>query len=103
MTENPFDFLIEAVKYTPDGQIQFVRLYERRGPSFSDRVIYQRDQLENVLSKGRKVVTGTRIHQLASTFEISGEVSLINKEGINLIQSGEAAGNTDQLQSVPIL
>ena len=75
MTEKN-DYVIEAVHYLPRGQVDYVRLYERRGPSFSDRVIFNRSKLISVLQRKKKVVIGQRQSGLASTFVTTSEVFL---------------------------
>ncbi len=60
MAQIKFDYLIEAIHYTPDGVLEKVRLYEKRGPSFSDHILISRDQLIHILKSGKKVVTGSR-------------------------------------------
>ena len=47
-----FDVVIEAVRYK-SGKIELVRAYERRGPSFSDRVLLDRKTLLERLKDGK--------------------------------------------------
>ncbi|MGE5249411.1 MAG: hypothetical protein ACM3QS_04280, partial [Bacteroidota bacterium] len=66
MALKKFDGVIEAVHFT-DGQVTAVRAFERRGATFSDRVILTRAQLVDRLKNGRKFVTGRRRELWAST------------------------------------
>ena len=50
MADKKFDGVIEAVHYSRGGQIDFVRAYERRGVTFSDRVLLNRKTLLERLS-----------------------------------------------------
>ena len=54
------DGVIEAARYAPDGSIVMVRVYERRGATFSDYVLLDRKTLVEKLKKGKKFVTGQR-------------------------------------------
>ncbi|MCS6994388.1 MAG: hypothetical protein N2117_15810 [Anaerolineales bacterium] len=71
-----FDGVIEAVRYAPDGKIEFVRAYERRGAAFSDHVLIQRDALIERLKQGKKFVTGRRKANLGGMFEVGASVLL---------------------------
>lgn len=68
------DGVIEAVRYTPDGKIDVVRAYERRGQTYSDHLIIRREELAARLKSGKRFAVGTRKKFLASTFEIKSEV-----------------------------
>jgi hypothetical protein len=68
------DFLIETVRYAPDGKIALVRGYERRGATYSDRVLLDRVTLIERLQKKQRVAVGTRVKLMASTFDIKAEV-----------------------------
>ena len=58
-----FDGVIEAVRYR-GGKIELVRAYERRGATFSDRVLLDRAALLDRLKKGKRFVTGQRTELL---------------------------------------
>ena len=60
MPQKKYDGVIEVVRYTPDGKISEVRLYERRGPTFSDRVIIPRTELLQRLRARKKFAVGLR-------------------------------------------
>jgi len=103
MTAQKIDYLIEAARYQPDGSIDFVRLYERRGSSFSDREIYSRDQIIEVLKNRKLVFTGKRLAGMASTFEVLHRVNYSDTDGKNVIFTQEVAPETDTLENVPLL
>lgn len=69
------DGVIEAVRYK-NGQIVSVRGYERRGFTFSDRVLLDRKTLLERLQKGQQFVAGTRQDLMASTFTLSKPILL---------------------------
>ena len=101
MARVKFDGVIEAARYLPDGSILMVRAYERRGATFSDRVLLDRKTLMERLRKGRKFVVGQRKEFLASTFETAQRVRLIGGKGQEFISTSENAYR-DLLEDVPV-
>jgi hypothetical protein len=97
-----FDYLIEAIHYSPAGEIQNLRLFERRGPSFSDRLIFSREQVIEALQNGKKVVTGSRKSYLASTFDLNGIVQLSGNKENPTIVLGEEPAAKDFLPGIPV-
>lgn len=96
-----FDGVIEAARYTLAGSIVMVRAYERRGATFSDHVLLNRETLVERLKKGKKFVTGRRTERMASTFETSKAVRLTGIKGQEVISTSEKA-DCDILEEVPI-
>jgi hypothetical protein len=97
MAKIKFDGLIEAVRYAPDGKIDLVRAYERRGATFSDHILINRARLVERLQKGEKFVTGQRKEFMGSTFESARPVQL-NGDVI----STAIASSRDLLEEVPV-
>ena len=95
-----FDGIIEAVHYK-NGQIVTVRAYERRGASFSDRVLIERKDLLERIKSGKKFLTGARKEYLAGTFEEGKPVQLVNLDGKEYIATREGADH-DELEQVPV-
>jgi len=98
-----FDFVVEAVHYKPTGEVDWIRGYSRRGPTFSDYVILGRSEVIERLQAGQKFVAGSRVPQMASTFKVSSSLRLIDRDGKALLVSGESSTNRDLLEGVPIL
>ena len=69
MARQKFDGVVETVRYTPEGEISLVRLYERRGSAFSDYVLIDRPEMIRRIRAGKKLVTGQRVPYFAGTFE----------------------------------
>jgi len=101
MARLKFDGVIEAARYLPDGSILMVRAYERRGATFSDRVLLDRSTLVDRLKKGKKFVIGQRKELLASTFETAQRVRLTGGKGQEFISTTET-GYRDLLEDVPV-
>ena len=98
MAKLKFDGLIEAVRYAPDGKIELVRAYERRGSTYSDSILINRANLIKRLQSGEKFVTGARKEFLGSTFEV---VKTVRLNGDVIITGSDS--NRDQLEEVPSL
>jgi hypothetical protein len=94
-----FDGVIEAVRYR-GGKIDLVRAYERRGPTFSDRVLLDRRALIERLKEGKHFVTGQRTEFMASTFEIGKPVNLLDQDGRQIVTTGPQS-EQDMLDGVP--
>lgn len=103
MANPKIDGVIEAVHYQPDGQVDWVRGYERRGPTWSDYVIWKRAALIERLKAGKKFMAGKRVPQLASTFELSAPVKLISEGGKDFLVTGDGRDGRDHLYGVPQL
>ncbi|HLO32691.1 MAG TPA: hypothetical protein VK249_26325 [Anaerolineales bacterium] len=95
-----FDGVIEAVRYK-NGQIAVVRAFERRGATFSDRILLDRKELLERLKKGRKYVVGKRRELLASSFEVQDKsVQVLGRDGSEIISTRSDA-NHDELEQAP--
>jgi hypothetical protein len=96
-----FDGVIEAVRYK-NGQIMVVRAFERRGATFSDRILVDRNELLERLKKGKKFVIGKRTELLASTFEIQGQpVQVLSRDGKEIISTRPDTDH-DELEQAPL-
>jgi hypothetical protein len=71
------DGVIEAARYK-NGQIIIVRAYERRGATFSDRILLERKTLLERLQKGQTYLTGSREELRASTFKVGKPVLVVS-------------------------
>lgn len=103
MAKQKFDGVIEAVHYAPDGQVVWVRAYERRGPTFSDHVLISRQDLVEKLKGGKRFLIGKRKKYLASEFDISQPVRLMPSNGHEVLVVGEAQAAKDHLEGVPVI
>lgn len=102
MAKQKLDGVIEVVRYAPTGQMLWVRGYLRRGPTFSDRMILTRDDLIAQLKAGKNLYAGKRIEQMASTFEVTQPLKLVNKNGQDWVVLGDTPpGDKDCLDGIP--
>ena len=97
MAKQKYDGVIEVVRYTPGGQITLVRAYERRGATFSDRLLWTRAELVERLKAGQKIVTGSRTALMASTFSDIAAVRLERSRSGDVIISGKESSDHDRL------
>ncbi len=102
MAGKKFDGVIEAVRYAQDGKISTVRVYERRGAIFTDRLLLTRQALIEELKSGKVYVTGHREEFLAGTFDVSGRVRLLKTDGKEYVVGGNEATAGDRLPGVPL-
>jgi len=103
MAPKKFDGVVEAVRYAPDGKIALARVYERRGPTFTDRILLTRDELVERLKAKKRFYIGRRKPYLASTFELDGQpVTLSGERGKEVIQTGKQPGGSDRLEGAPL-
>jgi hypothetical protein len=103
MADKKYDGVVEAVHYSPDGRVEWVRAYLRRGAAWSDRVILQRDQLVREIKAGKKFMVGQRVVYMAGTFEVSSPIKLNGQEGSEVLNSTLKPADGDCLEGVPIL
>jgi hypothetical protein len=103
MAKPKYDGVVEAVHYGPDGQVDWVRVFERRGPTWSDRIILKRDDFIQKLKAGKKYFAGQRIPQMAGTFEVTVPVQLIADGGQEILSAGDRKAEKDNLEGVPLI
>jgi len=101
MAKLKYDGVIEAVRYRSEGKVDWVRVYLRRGPTFSDHVLLQRQSLIDLLKQGKLFVTGKRVTYHAGTFEVSDTVRVMEKNGKFYLVSSGSATDQDSLPGVP--
>lgn len=103
MASKKFDGVVEAVRYAPDGKIVLARVYERRGPTFSDHILMTREDLVKQLKAKKRYYIGKRKPYLASTFELGDQpVTLAGDVGKEVIQVGKSSGQSDLLAGAPL-
>ena len=101
--QKKFDGVLEAAHYTPDGQLVWVRVYERRYSAFTDRVLLSRSEFIDKLKAGKHYVVGQRILNYGGQFKVGPSVSLLRGDGDPVIAVGTAESNTDALTGVPVI
>jgi hypothetical protein len=97
------DGVIEGVRYKPNGEVEWVRAYERRGATYSDHLLLKRDVLIQKLKSGKKFMAGSRTPLLASTFEVTSPVRLIKAGERDILVTGDLPSSQDRLEGIPVI
>jgi len=92
------DGIIEAVRYSADGNINLVRAYERHGAVWSDHVLLERQMLVRQLKDGKRFVIGQRKNLLGGVFETGSAIQEIKG---TIMTEGQAT-TRDLLAGVPV-
>ncbi|HKJ37951.1 MAG TPA: hypothetical protein VJ972_04190 [Anaerolineales bacterium] len=95
-----FDGIIEAVRYK-NGQIIVVRAYERRGATFTDRILIDRKDLLERIQNGKQFLTGARKEFWAGTFEEGKPVKVVSSDGKDFISTRDSSDH-DELEETPV-
>lgn len=97
------DGVIEAAHFNSDGKLAWVRAYERRGPTWSDTVLLDRDALVQRLKKRKRFYVGARREFLASEFDLKAQVRLIEFYRGEALVVGSGSARQDRLDGIPIV
>jgi len=97
MARSKLDGIIEAVRYEPDGSIQVVCAYERRGAVWSDHILLERKDLAERLKHGKRYAAGQRKEYLGNVFETGPAIRLEQGRIVTVGQAGEG-----ELAGVPV-
>ncbi len=97
------DGIVEAVRYGSDGRLEWVRMHERRGPTYSDHRLVKRQELIDKLKSGQRIVVGERVPFLANTFKTGAPLHLVQKNGSEIVVAGEVQAEQDRLEGVPLI
>jgi hypothetical protein len=98
-----YDGVLEAAHFKPDGQLDWVRVYERRGPVFTDRILLHRAEFIEQLKAGKRYMVGERIPNMGAKFNVSEPVHLQGKNDKQAIAVGSSQTGIDNLTGVPII
>jgi hypothetical protein len=102
MKKPKIDGVIETVHYSPDGQITYVRAYQRRGASFSDVVLIKREDLVRLLNSGEQYYTGERVYAMGTEFKTFERLQVVPSPDGNVILTA-SNGARDDLGVTPLL
>ena len=96
------DGIVEAVRYNKDGCIDMVRMYERRGTTYSDHILVSRADLVERLRKRKKIFAGTRQEYMAGTFHLTLPIRLIKLNEREVVTTVWGDTPCDDLSGVPL-
>jgi hypothetical protein len=103
MSKINYDGVLETAHFTPDGQLDWVRVYVRRGAIFSDRILMNRQAFIEQLKAGKRYRVGERILNMGGKFNVTQPVHLLQQDGNPVIVVGDARAAKDELTGVPII
>jgi hypothetical protein len=103
MAKQKFDGVVEAVRYTPDGLVEWVRAYERRGAVFGDHVLLNRGDLILRLKAGKRFVVGKRIPYMGANFDAGPTIQLVRQNGSEVLCTAGSQASRDHLEGVPVI
>jgi hypothetical protein len=103
MSKINYDGVLETAHFTPDGQLDWVRVYVRRGAIFSDRILINRQAFIEQLKAGKRYRVGERILKMGGKFNVTQPVHLLQQDGNPVIVVGDARAAKDELTGVPII
>ena len=96
--------MVDAGHIGPDGELLWVRAYERRGPTWSDLVLLDRASLVRRLQAGKRFFIGKRRGQLASEFELSAPIRLSrDKKKPAILVGVSGKSEKDQIEALPLV
>lgn len=101
--KKPYDGVVVAARYSLQGEIEWVRAFERHGFVFSDLVMMDRKTLVENLRDGKRYKTGERMTYWGNDFKINEDICLIESDGGSVIIAGGTSSNQDFLGSLPII
>jgi hypothetical protein len=97
------DGVIESAHYQ-GGKLNWVRAYERRGPTWSDHVLLDRERLVQRLKDGKRFRIGQRVAYKASEFTTGPRVTLVERDGMEWVVTEDVQdADGDRLADVPIV
>ena len=97
-----FDGVIEAVHRSPDGSIEYARLYERRGSTWSDHILVPREELIRQIASGKKFTLGERKPYEGSNFILFAPITVEDSGGKKVLVSGKTSNAAIDLPNAPI-
>jgi hypothetical protein len=101
VAKRKFDGVVECVRYKPNGEVDWVRAYERRGTIFSDHLLIEREALIQKLKSGKIFVSGSRVSLMASTFKVGEALRVIDAGGKDVLVTDDHQAVQDHLEGVP--
>ena len=103
MARSKYDGIVQAVHYNPQGQVDWVRVFLRRGPTWSDVILLNRQSLIDQISAGKKFMAGDRIPLLAGTFKVTKPIKILSKDQGKFLITGDLVSEKDCLDGVPLV
>jgi hypothetical protein len=98
-----YDGVVVAVHYKPDGEVEWVRTFLRRGAVFSDYIMLDRQTLIEHINSGKKYFTGQRIKYYGANFDLGEPVRVVKKNGKEILVVGNKQAEQDDLEPLGVI
>jgi len=105
--QKKIDGVVVAVRYLPDDQLDWARVYLKRGDVFADRLNLPRKDLIDRIKAGKHFAVGQRVEYFAGTFELNGQILVRQQDGKEFVSledaitAGSQGSDRDFLKGVP--
>ncbi len=98
-----FDGVVVAVHYKPDGEVDWVRTFLRRGVIFSDYIMLDRQTLIEHINSGKKYFTGERKKYYGANFDLGDPIKVVKKNGKEILIVRNKQVEQDDLAPVRVI
>jgi hypothetical protein len=98
-----YDGVVVAVHYKPDGEVDWVRTFLRRGAVFSDYIMLDRQTLIEHINSGKKYFTGQRKKYYGANFDLGEPVRVVKKNGKEILVVGNKQAEQDDLEPLGVI
>ena len=102
-TRKRADGVVDAAHFGPDGELLWLRAYERRGPTWSDLVLLDRQSLIQRMEAGKRFYVGKRRDYEASEFDLGERIQLQGKKKARVLVIGKGRADQDRLDALPVI
>jgi hypothetical protein len=95
--QKKIDGVVVAVRYFPDDQVEWARVYLKRGDVFTDRVNLSRQDLIDQIKAGKHFVFGQRLEYYAGTFELTGNIQIHDQDSAEYVSLADTINDSGQV------
>lgn len=105
--QKKIDGVVVAVRYLPDDQLDWARVYLKRGDVFADRLNLPRQDLVDRIKAGKRFAVGQRVEFYASTFNLRGALRIHEQGGKEFVSleeistAGDRVSDRELLKGIP--
>ncbi len=104
MRKQKIDGVMECVRYKPNGEVEWVRAYERRGATYSDHLLLKRETLIEKTQIRQKIYGGEPHFTDGEHLRCNLARSPVPKQEIReVLVTGDIQSNQDRLEGIPII
>ncbi len=101
--QKKIDGVVVAVRYFPDDQLEWARIYLKRGDVFADRMNLPRQDLIDQIKAGKHFAVGQRVEFYAGTFDLSGNFCIREQDGKDFVSLDDVSISNNQVSDRDLL